>query len=77
MAIQQGIWCIHTNSADSNTAKPQRLITSRLDDENLLEKLIVHNVSIISQDWLLIGRQVRTAFDKRIDLLAPTPKTIF
>lgn len=70
MPIQQGIWRIHTNSAGSSTAKPQRLTTRRLDDENQLEALIVQDVSIISQDWLLIGRQVRTAFDKRIDLLA-------
>nr|WP_281430418.1 hypothetical protein [Salinicola acroporae] len=30
----------------------------------------MQDVSILNRDWLLIGRQVRTAFDKLIDLLA-------
>ncbi|MAS24458.1 MAG: hypothetical protein CMI08_11255 [Oceanospirillaceae bacterium] len=68
MAIQQGIWRIN---ADNNTVStPTWLETARLDDENQLEELIVQDVSIINADWLLIGRQVRTSFDKRIDLLA-------
>ena len=67
MAIQQGIWRIN---AGSSTSTPTRLETARLDDENQLEELIVQDVSIINADWLLIGRQVRTSFDKRIDLLA-------
>lgn len=69
MAIQQGIWRISTTPGQTG-AKPVRLTTSRLDDENQLEELIVQDVSIINADWLLIGRQVRTSFDKRIDLLA-------
>ncbi|MBM7334675.1 MAG: endonuclease NucS domain-containing protein [Alcanivorax sp.] len=69
MAIQQGIWRV--NPATGNEiAAPRRLSTARLDDENQLEELIVRDVSILNADWLLIGRQVRTAFDKRIDLLA-------
>lgn len=68
MAIQQGIWRI--NAGNSTTSAPLRLQTARLDDENQLEELIVQDVSIINADWLLIGRQVRTSFDKRIDLLA-------
>lgn len=69
MAIQQGIWRINP-AKSSEIATPQRLSTARLDDENQLEELIVRDVSILNADWLLIGRQVRTAFDKRIDLLA-------
>lgn len=69
MAIQQGIWRINP-ATSSEIATPQRLSTARLDDENQLEELIVRDVSILNADWLLIGRQVRTAFDKRIDLLA-------
>ena len=68
MTIQQGIWRI--NIGDSTTSTPTRLETARLDDENQLEEVIVQDVSIINADWLLIGRQVRTSFDKRIDLLA-------
>lgn len=30
----------------------------------------MQDVSILNRDWLLIGRQVRTGFDKLIDLLA-------
>lgn len=30
----------------------------------------MQDVSILNGDWLLLGRQVRTAFDKLIDLLA-------
>ena len=71
MAIQQGIWRINPgNGSGSGTATPLRLSTARLDDENQLEELIVRDVAIINPDWLLIGRQVRTAYDKRIDLLA-------
>ena len=69
MAIQQGIWRINPENG-SGTTTPLRLSTARLDDENQLEELIVRDVSIINPDWLLIGRQVRTAYDKRIDLLA-------
>ncbi len=68
MAIQQGIWRI--NPGNNATSTPTRLETARLNDENQLEELIVQDVSIINPDWLLIGRQVRTSFDKRIDLLA-------
>jgi len=30
----------------------------------------MHDIAILNADWLLIGRQVRTGFDKFIDLLA-------
>lgn len=66
MAIEQGIWRID----GVEPAAPQRLSTAKLEDENQLEALIVQDVSIINADWLLVGRQVRTSFDKRIDLLA-------
>lgn len=65
MSIEQSIWRI----GGADQAFPQRLTTSRLDDEHQLEELIVRDVSVINADWLLIGRQVRTRFDKRIDLL--------
>ena len=65
MAIQQGIWRINP-ATSSAIATPERLNTARLDDENQLEELIVRDVSILNADWLLIGRQVRTAFDKRM-----------
>jgi hypothetical protein len=40
-----------------------------MDLENRLEELLTKDMSIASPDWLLIGRQVPTPWDKRIDLL--------
>ncbi|ASK55748.1 hypothetical protein WNA58_001147 [Vibrio cholerae] len=62
MAIEQGIWKIGD--------KPQRLKPISMATEELLEKQILHDISLLNKDWLLIGHQVRTGFDKRIDLLA-------
>lgn len=62
MAIEQGIWKLGD--------RPQRLRPSGLLDEGQLEEQITQDVSILNDDWLLIGRQVRTGFDKLIDLLA-------
>ncbi|WP_280552493.1 hypothetical protein [Halomonas sp. 25-S5] len=41
-----------------------------LADEGLLEKQTMQDLAILNRDWLLIGRQVRTAFDKLVALLA-------
>jgi hypothetical protein len=62
MAVQHGIWKIGE--------KPQSLATVRLDSESLLEEQITKDISILSDHWLLIGRQVYTDFGKYIDLLA-------
>jgi RecB family endonuclease NucS len=66
MAIEQGIWKLATTPG----ALPQKLRPAGLADESLLEEQIMQDVSILNRDWLLIGRQVRTGFDKLIDLLA-------
>ncbi|SCY10886.1 PDDEXK family nuclease [Thiohalorhabdus denitrificans] len=62
MAIEQGIWKLGE--------RPQELKPSPLSDESLLEEQVMHDVAILNRDWLIIGRQVRTSFDKYIDLLA-------
>lgn len=62
MAVQHGIWKIGD--------KPQTLATVKLESESLLEEQITKDVSILSDHWLLIGRQVYTDFGKYIDLLA-------
>lgn len=62
MAIQQGIWKMGST--------PQKLTTVPLDNENRLEEQVFQDISLLNPDWLLIGRQVRTSFDKKIDLLA-------
>lgn len=41
-----------------------------LDFEDRLEIILDQDISIASPDWLVIGRQVRTEFNKEIDLLA-------
>lgn len=66
MAIEQAIWKLANNIGNP----PQKLRPSGLADEGLLEEQIMQDVSILNRDWLLIGRQVRTAYDKLIDLLA-------
>ncbi|NYS60697.1 endonuclease NucS domain-containing protein [Vreelandella salicampi] len=62
MAVQHGIWKIGE--------KPQTLSTVKLESESLLEEQITKDISILSDHWLLIGRQVYTDFGKYIDLLA-------
>ncbi|HET7315359.1 hypothetical protein [Salinisphaera sp.] len=62
MAIEQGIWKIGD--------KPVKLKPVGMADESLLEEQVMHDIAILDADWLLIGRQVRTDFDKFIDLLA-------
>ncbi|MCT8467534.1 hypothetical protein KZO85_02975 [Chromohalobacter canadensis] len=66
MAIEQGIWKLAGNTGE----QPQKLRPMGLADERLLEEQIMQDVSILNRDWLLIGRQVRTGFEKLIDLLA-------
>ncbi|MFI0472010.1 hypothetical protein ACGLWX_04700 [Halomonas sp. HMF6819] len=66
MAIEQGMWKL----AGQNNEAPQKLRSTGLADEGVLEDQIMQDISILNRDWLLIGRQVRTGFDKLIDLLA-------
>ena len=63
MPIEIAMWRI-----DGGVA---RVASSRLDDERRLEDVIEDDISILGLDLLLIlGRQVETAYAKRIDLLA-------
>jgi hypothetical protein len=62
MAVQHGIWKIGE--------KPQALKFIKLDSEQLLEQQIFEDISILNENWLLIGRQVYTDYGKYIDLLA-------
>lgn len=66
MAIEQGIWKL----ASTAGTLPQKLRPEGLVDESVLEEQIMQDISILNRDWLLIGRQVRTAFDKFVDLMA-------
>lgn len=62
MPIEHAIWQI--------TDGPIRLTECALDSEIELEDLICADPAILSSNWMLIGRQVQTAYNKCIDLLA-------
>jgi len=65
MPIQTAIWKV--------APKPEPLIQSSLAKEQLLETMIVGAPSLLSDEWMLIGRQEDTGFGGRIDLLAVAP----
>ena len=65
MPVQHAIWEV----GDS----PKPLAYSRLESEQLLEDMIVAEPSILSTEWMLIGRQEITTFGGRLDLLAIAP----
>ncbi len=63
MPIENKIWKITNNNVKALKFSP-------IDTEKRLEDLICKDISIISEDLLIIGRQIRTSFNKVIDLLA-------
>ncbi len=65
MPIRTALWKVSTN--------PQALIESPLASERLLEDMIVAAPSLLSDEWMLIGRQEDTGFGGRIDLLGIAP----
>jgi hypothetical protein len=65
MPILQSIWKVGD--------KPIALTPSSLRDEKLLENMIEADPSILAAEWLIIGRQVQTAFGGFVDLLAIAP----
>lgn len=54
-------------------AKPISLQEAELPSEALLEDMIVAEPAILSDQWMIIGRQVHTGMGGRIDLLALAP----
>ncbi len=60
--LQQGIWKIGDH--------PHKLIPVSIASESLLEEQIIADISLLNAGWMIIGHQVRIAFDKYIDLLA-------
>jgi hypothetical protein len=65
MPISHSIWKVSANP----TALPEGLLPS----EALLEDMIVARPAILSNQWMIIGRQVSTGYGGRIDLLALAP----
>ena len=65
MPIQHSLWTVGET--------PAQVTTSELDNEKLLEDMIVAEPRILSDEWMLIGRQEVTDFGGRVDLLAIAP----
>src|ERR1700726_1236249 len=65
MPIHHSIW-----RADK---LPSRLSEGALPSEQLLEDMIVASPEILSDQWMIIGRQEDTGFGGRIDLLGIAP----
>ena len=65
MPIKHAIWKVG--------AQPTPLAAAELENEQLLEDMIVASPQILSDQWMLIGRQEQTGMGGRIDLLAIAP----
>ncbi|VXD17607.1 endonuclease NucS domain-containing protein [Planktothrix paucivesiculata] len=62
MPIEVGIWRLG--------AKPEKVAISAINSESRLEDALVQDISILSAQLMLIGRQVATSYGKFIDMLA-------
>ncbi|MEO7658468.1 MAG: hypothetical protein ABIV48_02540 [Pyrinomonadaceae bacterium] len=62
MPIEVGIWRIG--------ARPERVNSSVIDSEKMLEDALTKDLSILSPQLMLVGRQVATSYGKFIDMLA-------
>jgi hypothetical protein len=65
MPIRHAIWRV--------LPRPEPLPECTLASEQLLEDMIVADPRLLSDEWMLIGRQEDTGFGGRIDLLAVAP----
>ena len=65
MPTQTKIWTV--------SQTPQILEEAGLETEQQLEEMITKEPKILSDDWMLIGRQEKTTTGGVIDLLAIAP----
>src|SRR3990172_7214237 len=65
MPIRTAIWKV--------AAIPEPLAESSLPNERRLEEMIVAAPRLLSEEWMVIGRQEDTGFGGRIGLLAIAP----
>ena len=65
MPIQHAIWTV--------SDQPAPLVTTTINSEQQLEEMILRAPRILSNEWMLIGRQEPTGLGGRIDLLAIAP----
>ena len=52
---------------------PVRLTASSLENERLLHEMILADMTLLSDEWLVIGSETRTDHGKRPDILAIAP----
>jgi hypothetical protein len=69
MPIKHAIWKVATSS------EPLKEVA--LASEQQLEDMIVARPGILSDEWMLIGRQEHTGLGGRIELLAIAPEVCF
>jgi len=65
MPVRHALWQVGV--------QPNPLMVVSLPNEQLLEEMIVCDPRILSNEWMLIGRQESTPYAGRIDLLAIAP----
>lgn len=65
LPIRTAVWKV--------SSQPEQLVESSLAKEQLLEEMILTQPRILSEEWMLIGRQEDTGFGGRTDLLAIAP----
>lgn len=65
MPVRTALWKVGS--------KPEQLGETNLATEQLLENMIVASPKLLSDEWMLIGRQEDTGYGGRIDLLAIAP----
>jgi RecB family endonuclease NucS len=65
MPIHNAIWKVGTS--------PELLTESQLPSEKALEDMIVTAPTMLSNEWMLIGRQEKTISSGFFDLLAVAP----
>lgn len=67
MSVDVGFWKVEKDN-QIEYAEPVTDVT--IDSEKRLEDILTNSLSVLYEDLLLIGRQIRTDFGKVIDMLA-------
>jgi len=67
MPVEIGLWRLGE--------RPEKLATSTLDAESVLENALEKDLSILAGGLMLVGRQVPTSYGKFIDI-APAAKQL-
>src|SRR6516225_8968960 len=65
MPIRVAVWKVGS--------QPESLAAASLANEQLLEDMIVAAPRLLSDEWMIIGRQEDTGYGGRVDLLAIAP----